>query len=85
VLEGPPIAPPLVGDLFIENWEGSVLGELFEVTYTTMPPGGEGTLTGNEIAAIFAYMLSLSGAPAGGADLPNDVAGLTPILIQAGE
>lgn len=83
VLEGAPIAPPLVGDLFVENWAGFALGELFEVTYTTMPPGNVGTLTGTEIAAIFAFMLSSSGAPAGASELATDVAGLEGILIQS--
>ena len=33
-------------------------------------------------ARFFAYMLSQSGAPAGGAELPADVTGLNGILVQ---
>jgi mono/diheme cytochrome c family protein len=77
VLEGAAVAPVLVGRLFLENWDGSTMAELAEVISTTMPPAAPGNLSPEDIAATLAYMLSMSGAPAGEADLgPASLGGL---------
>ncbi|HAJ77001.1 MAG TPA: hypothetical protein DCM64_11160 [Gammaproteobacteria bacterium] len=65
-------APPLARAKFFREWEGRSLAVLFELTHSTMPEDNPGSLTDGEYADIIAYMLSVSGAPSGEAELlPN--------------
>jgi mono/diheme cytochrome c family protein len=75
-------APPLARHKFLRVWEGRSLGALFSYTRWTMPQSNPGFLPDEAYAAMIAYMLATSGAPAGNARLGTDVAELGHILIR---
>ena len=72
--------PPAAGPKFLRHWEGRSLAALFEYTRTTMPANNPGFLTAEELVDIIAYMMLVSGAPAGDHELaaaPHDLARIT--------
>jgi len=66
-------APPVAGPKFLRKWNGRTLAALFDYVRLTMPTNNPGYLSGAEVADIVAYMLSVSGMPAG-----EDVLALEP-------
>jgi len=64
-LGGVEMAPPLAGDLFNQNWEGTTLNDLFERMRTSMPQNKPGTLSRAQNADILAHMLKVGNFPAG--------------------
>jgi mono/diheme cytochrome c family protein len=69
--------PPAAGRKFLRAWEGRSLAALFEYTRATMPANNPGFLTTQELVDVIAYMLLVSGAPAGDTELgaaPRDLA-----------
>lgn len=69
-------APPAAGPKFLRAWEGRSLAALFEYTQQTMPANNPGFLTKQELVDVIAYMLLVSGAPAGDTELgaaPHDL------------
>lgn len=64
------MAPPVLGPAFAANYDGQTVGDLFERNRTTMPPGKEGTLAGQDNADITAYILKVNQFPAGETELP---------------
>jgi mono/diheme cytochrome c family protein len=80
-------APPVAGPKFLRTWEGRSLGALFEYTRATMPANNPGFLTTQELADVIAYMLLVSGVPAGDVELgpePRDFAPITIISARPG-
>lgn len=75
--------PPIGGPKFLRNWDGRSLGALFEYTRTTMPALNPGSLSRQELVDVIAYMLFVSGAPAGPGELKPDPGRLGGILIEA--
>ena len=73
--------PALSRVKFLRVWEGRSLGVLYAYTHMTMPQSNPGFLPPEDYAAIIAYMLELSGAPAGETELPADVEALSLIRI----
>jgi mono/diheme cytochrome c family protein len=70
-------APPAAGPKFLRAWQGRSLAALFEYTQKTMPANNPGFLTTQELVDVIAYMLLLSGVPAGDTELgamPRDLA-----------
>ncbi|HJR70370.1 MAG TPA: cytochrome c [Gammaproteobacteria bacterium] len=70
-------APPAAGPKFLRAWDGRSLAALFEYTQRTMPANNPGFLTTQELVDVIAYMLLVSGAPAGDTELgavPRDLA-----------
>ena len=65
------MAPALVGPSFSANYDGQTVGDLFDRNRTTMPPGKEGQLNGQENADITAYVLKVNQFPAGQGELPS--------------
>jgi hypothetical protein len=65
------MAPPLVGAAFSANYDGQTVADLFDRNRTTMPPGKEGQMGGQENADITAYILKVNQFPAGQAELPS--------------
>jgi S-disulfanyl-L-cysteine oxidoreductase SoxD len=60
-------APSLAGPVFERNWiSTTTLDDLFYLIRTTMPVGMAKTLTAEQHAAVFAYILEENGYPAGG-------------------
>src|SRR6266849_2643684 len=59
-------APPLAGPRFEKNWiSTTTLDDLFFLMRTTMPLGMARSLSAEQHAAIFAYILQQNGYPAG--------------------
>ena len=82
-LTGGESAPALAGGEFLSNWNGLTLGDLFERIRTTMPQNKPGSLGRPKNAAILAYMLSVSGFPAGKTELAQQKEVLDEIKIDA--
>ena len=79
--EGDSEAPPLAGAAFLKKWTGRTVQELFEITATTMPLGGEGPLSPQEVTDLLAYLFELNMFPAGTQELPPAGDQLTEIAI----
>jgi len=69
-LTGGDVAPPLSGSAFLNNWNNTSAGDLFERIQTTMPQSAPGTLSGKTVSDIEAYMFQANGFPAGEVQLP---------------
>jgi len=78
-LAGVEMAPPLTGDMFNSNWEGTTLNDLFERIRTSMPQTKPGSLTRAQTADIVAHMLKVGNFPAGDAALDGQAGALTQI------
>ncbi len=50
-------APALIGDAFLDKWNGRTLGELMTNIETTMPNDGSAVLTSDDTANVVAYIL----------------------------
>lgn len=74
--------PPLARARFLRVWEGRTLGTLFEYTRATMPEANPASLADQEYVDIIAYMLSVSGMPAGDGELQPDPQSLAAIVIR---
>ena len=75
--------PALVGDLFVKNWTGKSVGELYEKVATTMPALDPGSLKPDQVADIVAHMLNASKYPAGTTELAASADPLKTITIDA--
>ncbi|MGQ0733843.1 MAG: outer membrane protein assembly factor BamB family protein [Acidobacteriota bacterium] len=71
-------APPLVGPAFEKSWGDPrvTLDDLFFIIRTTMPPRASGTVSAQDRAAVFAYILHENGYTPGAATLSADSASL---------
>ena len=60
-------APALTGPAFEASWGNPrvTLGDLFFIARTTMPPRASSSLTLQDHAAVFAYILKSNGFPSG--------------------
>ena len=76
-------ASPLAGPEFLAGWNGLPVAELFERARTTMPIQAPGSLDPAAYADILAYMLKVSGLPAGQAELAPRGEALSGIRIDA--
>jgi alcohol dehydrogenase (cytochrome c) len=65
------IAPPLTGPAFEASWSHPLvtLADIFFIARTTMPPRLSGSLSTQDHAAVFAYILKTNGFPSGAATL----------------
>ncbi len=64
-LAGSEAGPALAGAGFISGWGTRSVGELFELTQATMPPGGAGILSTSGITNVIAYVLKANGVSSG--------------------
>jgi len=64
-------APPLTGPAFQASWGNPrvTLADLFFIMRTTMPPRASSSLTPQDHAAVFAYILKANGFPSGASTL----------------
>ena len=74
-------APPVAGPKFLRKWNGRTLAALFDYVRLTMPTNNPGYLSGAEVADIVAYMLSVSGMPAGEDALAPEPEALAGVVI----
>jgi len=82
-LAGAEMAPPLAGGIFLSNWSGQAVGDLFMRIHTTMPANDPGSMSNAETASILAYILSYNKFPAGSVPLPSEDAALSAIALTA--
>lgn len=71
------------GAVFEDAWSGRPLFEFWDKIRTTMPDDEPGTLKDQQYTDIVAYMLKLSGYPAGDTELANDAEKMKSILVVA--
>jgi PQQ-dependent dehydrogenase (methanol/ethanol family) len=78
------LAPPLSGPGFVRSWRipGVTLDDLYFVMRTTMPPRQSNALTADERAAVFAYILSFNGYPAGSSPLSANATALKDLRLD---
>ena len=72
----------LAGDIFMANWEGRTVGDLFDTTRNTMPMNQPDSLTAKQYVDLVAYLLQANGFPAGKEELQGDSQALKSITIQ---
>ena len=82
-LAGIDVAPPLTGSAFLNNWNNTSAGDLFERIHTTMPQNNPGSLSGKTVSDIEAYMFQANGFPAGQTALPPSQPMMAGIKILA--
>jgi mono/diheme cytochrome c family protein len=75
--------PALAGDLFIKNWTGKSVGELYEKIATTMPALDPGSMKPDQVADVVADILSASKYPVGSTALEPSADPLKTIQIVA--
>ena len=73
--------PPVAGPKFLRKWNGRTLAALVEYLSVTMPANNPGYLSADEWADIVAYMLAVSGMPAGPDTLQPNREALASIVI----
>jgi mono/diheme cytochrome c family protein len=71
--------PALTGDDFRKEWDGQTVGDLFERMRISMPATKPGSLSGEQNAAILAFILKSNGYPAGKADMKGEAKPLSGI------
>ena len=64
-LQGSGTAPQLAGTNFRNSWGGRPAAQMLQYMRSSMPPGGEGSLTDDEYSAITAYIMSQNGVDPG--------------------
>ena len=69
-LAGGDVAPPLSGSAFLNNWNNTSAGDLFDRISTTMPQSAPGSLSGKQVSDVEAYIFQANGFPAGQTMLP---------------
>lgn len=69
-------AMPIKGDLFLANWGGKPLDELFMLFVTKMPPASPNSLSASTYADILAYVLSQNRVKPSDVELPADAQAL---------
>jgi quinoprotein glucose dehydrogenase len=82
-LQGGDEAPGLVGEGFLASWIDLPVGDLFERTRISMPQDRPGQLSRSQYADVLAYLFRANKFPAGGTELPTDLAALKQIFIAA--
>jgi S-disulfanyl-L-cysteine oxidoreductase SoxD len=70
------------GRKFSAKWDGTSVGELFDLISNTMPEGNPGSLTPDEYSSVIAFMLKETGYPEGKQELPADSAALMKVRIE---
>jgi alcohol dehydrogenase (cytochrome c) len=73
-LSGSGEAPALAGPNFMNAWRDRTASDLFAQIQSSMPPGGEGTLSDATYLSIVAYILQTNGAAAGSQPLTANAA-----------
>jgi len=82
-LGGVDMAPPLTGSNFLNNWNSTSAGDLFDRIHSTMPQNNPGSLSGKTVSDIEAYIFQANGFPAGQTALPPSQPMMAGIKIVA--
>lgn len=83
MLNGGESAPPLSGGVFVSNWDGLTLGDLFDRIRKTMPLSSPGKLSRQEVSDILAHVLRVNKFPAGKSELYRQSEMLKEIRFEA--
>lgn len=75
-------APALTGSTFAATWDGVPLSDLLERMRVSMPQDKPASLSRMQNADILAYMLQVSGFPAGEKPLAGQAAALSQITFR---
>jgi len=75
--------PALVGNSFLQKWEGESLVRLFQKVRDSMPLDDVKSVSDDEKVDVVAYLLQANGLPAGSAELPHDPTQLATIQLPA--
>jgi mono/diheme cytochrome c family protein len=70
------------GETFYLSWAGTTVGRLVDTMIESMPEDAPGSLPLQQYLDVTAYILSLNGYPAGGAELPAAADVLAGIRIE---
>jgi mono/diheme cytochrome c family protein len=84
-LTGIEVAPGLAGGEFVWNWNGLTVGDLFERVRISMPQADPNSISRQEKADILAYMLQVSGFPAGETEMAsrtNQLRGVSFLAVE---
>jgi len=81
-LTGGQVVPALTGDEFLNKWNGTTAGDLFDQIRMTMPQDNPGTLTSRQYADVLAYIFKRNKFPAGRNDLEADLDTLNAIRLE---
>ncbi|MEO8372613.1 MAG: c-type cytochrome [Candidatus Solibacter sp.] len=82
-LEGGEGGPALAGPEFLRHWKGRSVAAWVEYTHAKMPEDNPGGVALQECIDVFAWILHLSGVPAGAVELPRSTEALREIRIEA--
>jgi hypothetical protein len=81
-LTGGQMAPALVGDDFLADFNGLTVGDLFDRTSLSMPQNAPGSLSGAQNADILAFVLQANKFPTGQSELATDATILKGIKFE---
>lgn len=81
-LEGDGSAPALAGGEFLNNWNGTSVGDLFDRIRISMPPGNPSSVPTESKADIIAHVLKTNKYPAGSSEIGKDLEALKQIKIE---
>ncbi len=82
-LEGKEVAPAITGPVFLTNWTGLTVHDLFERIRASMPADNPGTLTREQVSQVVAFILGANKFRAGAAALSADPETLKAIVIES--
>lgn len=68
------MGPALIGTPFFQHWGGKTIEVLYQFEHTKMPATNPGSLPGDQVMAITAYILKRNGLPSGQTALDETVA-----------
>lgn len=81
-LEGDGAAPALAGSEFLNNWNGTTVGDLLDRIRISMPPGNPSSVPTDAKADIIAHVLKTNKFPAGSTEIGKDLEALKQIKIE---
>src|SRR5215472_8092693 len=82
-LNGTGESPALLGGQFLDHFDGSTVGDLFDRIIRTMPKNQPGSLSLDGYAAVLAFVLQANGCPAGQSPLSDRSSFLHAIAFDA--
>ena len=81
-MQGDGFAPPLTGSMFISNWDGLTVGDLFDRIRISMPPDKPESVGRDAKVDIVAYVLKFNQFPEAKIDLERETEKLKQIKFE---
>ena len=73
--------PGVMGDGFVDHWNGKTVADLLRFISSEMPGDNPGALEPDQYNDVLAYVLSVNGYPAGNRELSPQITSLKEIAI----